>query len=125
MSYPNVEALIEHTKYVILSEEMLSCCTNHTELNNDTLKNILLYIKQIKWSVEVFSQVWGSTALGFDGVGGSAMTEAYTTVIVANSVYYVYFDGRIAYKVENPTAMFFEDLRNHRLRSVKESQIYY
>lgn len=34
-----------------------------------------------------FIQTWGSTSLGFEGIGGQAFTDAYTTVI------YVAHDG--------------------------------
>ena len=30
--------------------------------------------------ISVFSQTWGSTALGFGGIGGQAITSAYTTI---------------------------------------------
>lgn len=32
----------------------------------------------------MFPQAWGSTSLGFGGIGGQAMTSAYTTVITDN-----------------------------------------
>lgn len=50
-----------------------------------------------------FEQVWGSTALGFGGVGGQAMTDARTYVFVpvsCNQKCFVYFAGRFAYAVE-------------------------
>ena len=31
--------------------------------------------------IDLFSQDWGSTALGFGGIGGCAITSAYTTII--------------------------------------------
>lgn len=51
--------------------------------------------------VVLFSQMWGSTALGYGGLGGAAMTEAYTVVVMTREVACVYFGcGRLAYKVE-------------------------
>lgn len=51
--------------------------------------------------VILFSQTWGSTALGYSGVGGAAMTDAYTVVIEFQGVYCVYFGGgRLAYKID-------------------------
>ena len=40
----------------------------------------------------VFPQVWGSTTLGFGGIDGSAMTEAYTVVcnIAGTDIYGVF-----------------------------------
>ena len=53
--------------------------------------------------VVVFPQTWGSTALGFGGIGGQAISEAYTTVVDAPDcrMRAVYFggSGRLAYLV--------------------------
>ena len=61
----------------------------------------------------MFPQTWGSTALGFGGIGGSAMTTAYTVVLHSN--YYheflVYFGGTFAYKV-NGRSKNFEKFRD-------------
>lgn len=50
----------------------------------------------------MFPQMWGSTALGFGGAGGQAMTTAYTIVIGCdyNYHYCVYFGGQFAYKLD-------------------------
>lgn len=51
--------------------------------------------------VYLFNQTWGSTALGYDGVGGQALTSAYTVVVEFHGVFCVYFGGdRLAYKVD-------------------------
>lgn len=49
--------------------------------------------------VYTFPQTWSSTALGFGGVGGAAMTRAQTTVVVdqRNQHAVVYFASRYAY----------------------------
>lgn len=47
-----------------------------------------------------FEQVWGSTALGFGGMGGQVTTAANTYVFVplgCNQYCFVYFGGRFAY----------------------------
>lgn len=49
-----------------------------------------------------FDQIWASTALGFGGVGGSAMTKARTYVIIYDDSAYVYFNGHYAYTVNEP-----------------------
>jgi hypothetical protein len=52
-------------------------------------------------NVTMFSQGWGSTALGYDGIGGQALTDAYTVVVDFLAVYCVYFGcGRLAYKID-------------------------
>lgn len=48
----------------------------------------------------MFSQTWGSTALGFGGIGGAAMTPAYTVVVRGpDGSMAVYWAGRFAYRV--------------------------
>lgn len=73
-----------------------------------------------------FDQTWASTALGFGGVGGSAMTTARTYVLIPYSAQdwaFVYFGGRFAYRT--PTNdRFWEDLKNHQMASVAESGRY-
>lgn len=52
--------------------------------------------------VIMFNQTWGSTALGYDGISGSAISDAYTVVVEFLGIYCVYFGcGRLAYKI-NP-----------------------
>lgn len=73
-----------------------------------------------------FDQTWGSTALGFPGAGGSALTTARTYVIRPeyNMPYYVYFAGMFAYQVNKPNVKFMDDLRNHMMASVVGSTKY-
>ncbi|PRY38492.1 hypothetical protein CLV58_109219 [Spirosoma oryzae] len=68
-----------------------------------------------------FQQTWGSTALGFGGMGGSAITQAYTTVIVCKQQAVVYFGGRKAYRVDQMNQNFADDLKNHRMASCKRA----
>lgn len=54
------------------------------------------------FELHTFSQIWGSTALGFGGIGGQAMTTARTYVLIPLNVdqkCFVYFAGRFAYAV--------------------------
>lgn len=69
-----------------------------------------------------FKQTWGSTALGFGGMGGDAMTSAYTTVLRRGNIWFVFFDGKFAYKVSIDDEVFYEDMKNRRLCFVKEAQ---
>ncbi len=64
-----------------------------------------LGVPRSHWSTEgvswyAFPQRWGSTALGFGGIGGQMMTTAQTIVVLAElkREMVVYFDGRFAYK---------------------------
>ncbi|MBA9846839.1 hypothetical protein DEE89_12070 [Ralstonia pickettii] len=49
----------------------------------------------------MFVQTWSSTALGFGGLGGQAMTPAYTVVVSGPSGHWaVYWAGRFAYLID-------------------------
>ncbi|AGG89083.1 hypothetical protein [Rhodanobacter denitrificans] len=79
--------------------------------------------------VTVFPQLWGSTALGYGGIGGAAMTTAYTVVVEAQACGQraVYFgsSGRLAYLVpiDGPNEEAFRRaLESRRLPSVQEAQ---
>ncbi len=70
--------------------------------------------------VKVFPQMWGSTALGFNEWGGSAMTTALTTVFQCAGNYIVFFGERSAYCVsgEKSVELFMRDLKEERLPNV-------
>ncbi len=70
--------------------------------------------------VGMFPQMWGSTALGFGGVGGAAMTTAYTIILKCGRHFAVYFGGRHAYTVESPSPAFFEDAKNQRMAACSQ-----
>ncbi len=72
-----------------------------------------------------FDQTWGSTALGFSGMGGQSITVARTYVLIPRDleVAYVYFGGRFAYRTPI-NDRFREDIRSHRMASVAESGRY-
>ena len=80
--------------------------TRHTEYN--------LTVKAM------FPQVWSSTALGFGGIGGQAITTAYTTVVESDidASCCVYFGGQFAYRIERPNEQFFEDLLKQQMTKV-------
>ena len=79
--------------------------------------------------VEVYSfpQGWGSTALGYGGIGGQAMTSAQTIVLydACEGITRVYFGGgRLAYEIKNPNQLFFEDLSRWQMKEVSRSGAY-
>lgn len=73
-----------------------------------------------------FEQVWGSTALGFGGIGGQAMTSARTYVFVPQSCdekCFVYFTDRFAYAVPYCDELA-NDIRSEHMASVAQSGKY-
>lgn len=73
-------------------------------------------------SVEaMFPQTWGSTALGFGGIGGAAITTAYVIIISSdlNGMHAVYFGGQLAYVINRPNEKFWEDVLHHRMVDAK------
>lgn len=69
--------------------------------------------------VFVFEQVWGSTALGFGGIGGSTMTSAWTHVIsTVDGKYHIFFNGRHAYTVDSANEKFMDDLMKQNMQPV-------
>ena len=76
--------------------------------------------------VRSFPQVWGSTALGFGGMGGATMTAAQTTVLWSHyrDIAWVAFSGQVAYKIINPNQLFFEDVRNGSMKERSQAGLY-
>jgi hypothetical protein len=74
-------------------------------------------------SVAVFEQMWGSTALGFGGIGGAAMTTALTVCLRGhNGDWCVYFSGRFAYRIDTPNERFHDDMRKRRMLEVASAK---
>lgn len=131
MKYPNLELL----EYIT---ENTAC---------ELFENELVLSTYHKFKMYVFPQTWSSTALGFDGCGGQAITEAYTTVVEMTSykaesskdikgkihvvskdledkVYAVFFDGRIAYMCLNPNSEFFRDFDRMCMKPQRGAEYY-
>lgn len=77
----------------------------------------------------MFTQTWGSTALGHGGIGGAAMTTAYTTVLECAELneLLVYFGSTFCYKVDRRGSnfgKFVEDCNYKMLASKRESGKY-
>ena len=80
----------------------------------------------------MFPQTWGSTALGFGGIGGAAMTPAYTVVVTGPSNQIaVYWNGSHAYTMDLGTisdeqvAHFNEDLNKNWTVGLNEADTRY
>lgn len=79
-----------------------------------------------EFDIYMFEQTWGSTALGFGGMGGSAITAETTFVLIPfdREIAYVFFGANFAYKIEGYNDLFKEDLLKHHMASVRESGKY-
>ena len=94
-------------------------------------------------SIEMFQQTWPTTTLGFSGCGGDSMTSAFTTVLRVyhndgfevkkedgkymntKECYFVFFGGRFAYSVYEPTDCFFNDLKMRHMASCEKAKRLY
>lgn len=83
-------------------------------------------------NVTMFRQTWGSTALGYGGIGGAAMTNAYTVVVATRASACVYFgDGPLAYRcvfaemTEDQLSQWTADLGARRMVSRREALVRY
>lgn len=76
--------------------------------------------------VHLWQQTWGSTALGFGGMGGASITTANVVVIIGPSrAAAVYFGGRFAYLIERPNARFRDDVKMRQLADVAGAKSLY
>ena len=78
------------------------------------------------FEMHTFEQTWGSTALGFYGIGGQTLTTARTYVFVPENdreECFVYFSGRFAYMV-NWSSEFMNDVYSRKMPSVVQAEKY-
>lgn len=82
---------------------------------------------RLEFEAEMFPQTWSSTALGFGGIGGQAITTAYTTVF--HGTYYdihaVFFSNQLAYIVKKSNEAFNADLLTRNMADVGKAVIRY
>lgn len=111
-----------------LYKALLSSCSKDLPLIDFNTKNDPFARRPLQYEVRVimFPQTWGSTALGYGGVGGQALTEAYTTIIYFEDHYCVYFgNGKIVAYYINAAKIspdgynnFMKDIRDQNMREV-------
>ena len=67
--------------------------------------------------IGMFPQTWGSTALGHGGIGGAAVSTAYTVVLSSHYTgeHLVYFGSQLAYTVLKPNNRFWNDLAERNM----------
>lgn len=92
--------------------------TRITKTRRPTIRDFTVY--------NMFPQTWGSTSLGHGGMGGAAMTTAYTIVLYCRETaeFLVYFGGIPAYKVmvTGKTAEFVDDCKQGKLVHKKDAK---
>lgn len=66
-----------------------------------------------------FPQDWGSTSLGFSGLGGQAQTRANTNVVIGDAKALVYFGQTFAYECKL-TEAFYAALERRSMPSVAQ-----
>lgn len=95
---PDVERTV--TDYSVL-DQPLNKGEKRPRFSELPTKSVLMRPTDREVDVLMFPQSWGSTALGYGGIGGAAVTPAYTVVVRAHSCHCVYFgsSGRLAYRV--------------------------
>lgn len=79
------------------------------------------------FEVEIFEQTWGSTALGFSGIGGQVITTAHTYVfmpIFTNQDCFVYFSSGFAYSAPYCERLV-EDVKNRSMAPVHVAKCRY
>lgn len=85
-------------------------------------------VKVDDFEMHCFPQMWGSTALGFKGMGGQAMTEANTYVFVPLTCSFqnclVYFSSRFAYAVPYSQALM-KDIQAQEMKPVSKKYKYF
>lgn len=72
------------------------------------------------FEIHIFEQTWGNTSGGFEGIGGSAMTNQMTYVLIPQINYddcLVFFGGRFAYKVPY-SQEFIKDVVEHNVKGI-------
>lgn len=112
--------LVSIAKDLLEINETLPCSIGHEFVNVDCP------------GIKMFRQCWGNTSGGFEGIGGSAMTDQMTYVIdlcdrEGNVTYFVFFGGRLGYKIasKDATASFFEDLKSGNMCGCSSYKKYY
>ena len=109
--------LTEMAREILAIEADLPYRFDYSDKSNPTLDDFELH---------TFEQIWRSTALGFGGVGGQAVTSAMTYVFIpmgVNQKCFVYFAGRFAYTVDY-SDKFMKDVLGCNVASVYESGKY-
>lgn len=78
------------------------------------------------FEMETFTQTWGNTSCGFEGIGGNAISSQRTYVFIpvtADENCFVYFGGRFGYEVSY-SQDFIKDVYDRNIAGVKHKNKY-
>lgn len=104
-------------------EEPIFGYENHKRIDTGKTRSRRPEINEVE--IYSFPQTWGSTALGFGGLGGAAMTTAQTVVVVKDNAGCVYFGGGFAYRINNCNAAFWADVNSFNMNEVAGAKTKY
>lgn len=76
------------------------------------------YPAWLRPNIHIVEQTWGNTSCGWQGIGGSAMSSSYTTVIenTHEDFIAVYYGGKLAYIAEYDQVL--RDVRSRGFNSL-------
>jgi hypothetical protein len=103
-------------------------------MRTNTVPQISVMRRPREDDVEVimFPQTWGSTALGYGGMGGASVTSAYTVIVSNHVISCVYFgEGELAYRINHNTSSaqgrenWRKDVADHRMQDRAQAHARY
>lgn len=108
-----------------LTEMALDLLTINEEIHMHFKNPMTTRIKDFE--LYTFEQSWGNTSGGFEGIGGSAMTNQRTYVLIPtfdeNELCIVYFGRRYAYSTPY-SKIFMEDVLNQKIAGLSTKSKY-
>lgn len=116
---PNLELLEYKIRENLIKNETF---TQRFQAIKDNKKHIFCDLR-----FEMFPQWWGNTSGGFEGIGGSAMTEEYTTVAHEQNTntYIVCFGDKPCYIITDPNDEFLKDLKERNIKGYNSAKGHY
>jgi hypothetical protein len=106
---------------VNIDDILENACARLTEYRKGDTPYTRPSIDDLEWFG--WPQTWDSTTLGFDGVGGRAITTAQTVVVKDpfTGAIATYHGGRFAYSISKPSAEFWESVKNWNLPGASQT----
>lgn len=123
LNLPAIEERYTNWEVVALDKKRLGAAYADYQAKHGTpTRTVFRRPTALDVEVQLFEQLWGSTALGYGGLGGAAMTYAYTVVVSSHDRICVYFGGgNLAYTlspeemVQEQTEAWISDLQKRQI----------